>query len=551
MAGFVMPSAPLQSPSFSLPTTTVELSVRCSNLADCDILSKSDPVAIIFGKVKGHAEWRELWRSELVLNELNPMFKKRMVHDYRFEEHQPIKVDIYDWDTNDPGVSKTLAEQDLIGRIETTMAALVSASNKQWTAVLRSKQNKGAGTITITTEEVTSNKEVVEIHLAAKDLDKKDFFGKSDPFVVISRSSPMVSGKMSFIEVHRTDVVKNTLKPNWKSFTIRLKNLCNGDYEKPIKFDVYDWDADSDNDLIGSFTANFNQLKVAVIEKTEFSVIHPEKKSKKSGYKNSGKVFVKFLEIKTEPSFMEYLQGGTVMNFSVAVDFTASNGNPSDPRSLHFLSSSGTNEYTQAIKAVGEIIEPYDADKQFPALGFGAVVPPLGVTSFEFYMNFSQSPFCFGVQGILEAYRTALSMVQLSGPTYFTPVINHVSRFAQAYQNGQQYFVLLILTDGIITDFEDTKRAIIDASELPISIIIIGVGDEDFSAMEELDCDRGRLGSRDVVAVRDIVQFVEMRRFQMSNGMWDQEGLARAVLAEVPKQVVKWMTMRGLKPLNS
>ena len=216
MAGFVMPSAPLQSPSFSLPTTTVELSVRCSNLADCDILSKSDPVAIIFGKVKGHAEWRELWRSELVLNELNPMFKKRMVHDYRFEEHQPIKVDIYDWDTDDPGVSKTLAEQDLIGRIETTMAALVSASNKQWTAVLRSKQNKGAGTITITTEEVTSNKEVVEIHLAAKDLDKKDFFGKSDPFVVISRSSPMVTGKMSFIEVHRTDVVKNTLKPNWK-----------------------------------------------------------------------------------------------------------------------------------------------------------------------------------------------------------------------------------------------------------------------------------------------------------------------------------------------
>ena len=42
-----------------------------------------------------------------------------------------------------------------------------------------------------------------------------------------------------------------------------------------------------------------------------------------------------------------------------------------------------------------------------------------------------------------------------------------------------------------------------------------------------------------------------MRRFQMPNGMCDQEGLARAVLAEVPKQVVKWMTMRGLKPLNS
>ena len=58
-----------------------------------------------------------------------------------------------------------------------------------------------------------------------------------------------------------------------------------------------------------------------------------------------------------------------------------------------------------------------------------------------------------------------------------------------------------------------------------------------------------RAGGR--LAARDIVQFVEMRKFLISNGMWDQEGLARAVLAEVPKQVVKWMTMRGLKPLNS
>ena len=52
-------------------------------------------------------------------------------------------------------------------------------------------------------------------------------------------------------------------------------------------------------------------------------------------------------------------------------------------------------------------------------------------------------------------------------------------------------------------------------------------------------------------ATRDIVQFVELRKFLISNGMWDQEGLARAVLAEVPKQLVKWMTMRGLKPFHA
>ena len=63
-------------------------------------------------------------------------------------------------------------------------------------------------------------------------------------------------------------------------------------------------------------------------------------------------------------------------------------------------------------------------------------------------------------------------------------MINHVTQFAKSYQNGQQYFVLLILTDGAITDFEETKSAIVAASELPMSIIIVGVGDADFSAME-------------------------------------------------------------------
>ena len=53
------------------------------------------------------------------------------------------------------------------------------------------------------------------------------------------------------------------------------------------------------------------------------------------------------------------------------------------------------------------------------------------------------------------------------------------------------------------------------------------------------------------MAARDIVQFVEMRKFLISNGMWDQEGLAKEVLAEVPNQVVKWMTLRGIKPLNA
>lgn len=79
----------------------------------------------------------------------------------------------------------------------------------------------------------------------------------------------------------------------------------------------------------------------------------------------------------------------------------------------------------------------------------------------------------------------------------------------------QQYFILLILTDGVITDMADTREAIVHASHLPMSVIIVGVGNADFSDMQMLDGDDGILRSpKGEPVLRDIVQFVPFRNFK-------------------------------------
>lgn len=79
----------------------------------------------------------------------------------------------------------------------------------------------------------------------------------------------------------------------------------------------------------------------------------------------------------------------------------------------------------------------------------------------------------------------------------------------------QQYFILLIITDGVISDMEETRHAVVQASKLPMSIIIVGVGNADFAAMEFLDGDNRRLRSHTgEEAARDIVQFVPFREFR-------------------------------------
>ena len=169
-----------------------------------------------------------------------------------------------------------------------------------------------------------------------------------------------------------------------------------------------------------------------------------------------------------QPTFLDFISSGTELSFTVAIDFTGSNGNPCDPRSLHYNDPTGApNQYVTAIRAVGDIIQDYNSDKMFPALGFRARVPPDGRVSHEFFLNLSSQPYCTGVDGVLAAYYESLHKVQLYGPTNFSPVINHVAQFARAHQaDPSNYFVLLIITDGIITDLEATKAGCGDLSEL-------------------------------------------------------------------------------------
>jgi len=83
-----------------------------------------------------------------------------------------------------------------------------------------------------------------------------------------------------------------------------------------------------------------------------------------------------------------------------------------------------------------------------------------------------------------------------------------------------------------------------------MSIVIVGVGNEDFTAMKALDSDKGKLEIDGETARRDIVQFVEMRKFVQPGYGWDKNQLAKAVLAEIPRQLVNHMKLNQFKPMT-
>jgi Copine len=77
----------------------------------------------------------------------------------------------------------------------------------------------------------------------------------------------------------------------------------------------------------------------------------------------------------------------------------------------------------------------------------------------------------------------------------------------------------------------------LEAGESPLSIVIVGIGDVDFTGMEFLDeHDAAALGGR------DITKFVRFSDYKSFNA------LTEAVLDEIPDQLVEYFYNREIMP---
>ncbi|CAD6264527.1 unnamed protein product [Miscanthus lutarioriparius] len=145
-------------------------------------------------------------------------------------------------------------------------------------------------------------------------------------------------------------------------------------------------------------------------------------------------------------------------NLIVGIDFTKSNewtGKVSfNNRSLHAMGNT-PNPYEQAISIIGRTLAQFDEDNLIPCFGFG------------------------------------------DSPTSFAPIIETAIGIVDS--SGGQYHVLLIIADGQVTRSVETGNgqlsrqeretidAIVKASDYPLSIVLVGVGDGPWDMMRQFD----------------------------------------------------------------
>mmetsp|Transcript_43311 Transcript_43311/g.108509 ORF Transcript_43311/g.108509 Transcript_43311/m.108509 type:complete len:555 (+) Transcript_43311:54-1718(+) len=528
-----------------IPKARVKFSIKCSKLCNKDTLSKSDPMVIVNVKTGNNPNFEYVGQTEWQRDNLNPSFCHKIEMDYTFECKQELRFIVIDVDDPNKVPAKYVPnskEGDLLGMGEVLMSTLMGSRNQTATIKLvAQKPGKDYGTITINAEQIADDArpdDALVCHLYGRDLAKKDGpLGKSDPFLVISRTT--LQGEK--VEVFKSEVVKQDLNPSWKPMRINMIKLCNGDLDAKFHIACFDWDRLSSNDLIGEVDCCVQDL----MDHKELILVDPTKPAK-----NVGKLCCDKANILRLPSFLDYITEGVDLYLTIGIDFTLSNGETKDTTSLHYADPSGAwNAYQESMIGVGEVLLPYDKDGEVAVLGYGGIPPGAKEAQFSFACNGNESkPEVVGVQGVLDAYATALKSTKLFGPTNMAPLIKKANMIAKE-TSSRSYQVLMILTDGEITDMVQTVDAIVASADLPMSIVIVGVGNDhhpmEFANMKVLDGDdKGLVDSHCKAAVRDVVQFVP---YCHGKGK-DQSELAKEVLHEIPEQLVQHFVSKGVKP---
>jgi len=230
-------------------------------------------------------------------------------------------------------------------------------------------------------------------------------------------------------------------------------------------------------------------------------------------------------------------------NLIIAIDYTISNESSGKKtfggKSLHSLTD-GENPYQSCIRILGRTLEIFDDDKLIPVFGFGD-----STTQEKSVFPFYPDKPCHTFNEVLSRYNEITPHIKMAGPTSFAPIIKQAVEIVRS--NGGTYHILVIIADGQITPDSDwnkceteTRQAIVHASQYPLSIIVVGVGDGPWDMMEEFD---DKLPER----AFDNFQFVDFYSTRSNRQEYQDANFALAALQEIPEQysAIKQLRLLG------
>ena len=234
-----------------------------------------------------------------------------------------------------------------------------------------------------------------------------------------------------------------------------------------------------------------------------------------------------------EKLLFDYLKQGIRFSCSISLDFSKK-GKPN---------MTEIKDYNlNILKHIFQVLQVYTKDHFFHPSGFGAIIAKSNISIFNV-----EKP-NYNIDEIIKDYKNFLehSNITPNGKILLSPLIKQIIDDIYNSFKTNIYNLLFILISGDIdkSDYKALTNSLILSGHLPLSIIVIGVGNHDFTACKDLFNINNKYSSEGMPKNRDNIIFATLK---------NKSGSISTVeycLKELKKQIIEFYQMIRYKEKN-
>ena len=237
-------------------------------------------------------------------------------------------------------------------------------------------------------------------------------------------------------------------------------------------------------------------------------------------------------------TLFDYIKAGISFDSYIVIDFSDK---------IEHTHAMELNNYIKSIGGIREIL--FDFLKTFEVYGYGAKfkIPDKNNNNSSFFnLSLNGNKFLKGLTEVRKAYEQCLDELDFCNNNVLSPLIKNILRRIYEKYELTKYNILFLLMNKAPKkeDYQNCVDALIESSFQPLSIVIIGIGDNesDFKNIQNLYNNK-RSHSFGMKRNKNNIFFISMKECKN-----DANLLKNKILKEVPKQMVEFYKLINTTP---
>lgn len=383
----------------------------------------------------------------------------------------------------------------------------------------------GIGDVKIEVNQSSHGRGVLSMIIAFVSMPKDHWLMKNYPQLIISKQAP----HGGWTPVFSSEIIKRSETGQWAPISLPCRLICDSDYSRSIRLAVQDAEPNHKAIPIGHVDI---PVKVAgEARNLRLGLIPSDPKIARAG-----SLIIRAAILIERLTFYGHLMQGLRFNFCCAIDFSSNNRPQRDPKSYHYSSHNQLTPYEMVIQSIGGLVEQYSDDQICHGWGFSARINRQVCYSIPLCDENGKSEL-HSIHDLLNAYMAIFDKILFDKPILISPSTTAALNLVKGEKDPHRYLVFLIMISDDPTDLNQFTDLLYQNQYEPISLIIVGLGEGDFSKTEEaFKAGMPIYNSKGEEFDRDFVTFLKFNNF----GSDDLTQLASTALFSIPDQAIHW-----------